>query len=76
MITPAHNLITSVADKISLPDVYHRIRDLIVNSNADIDHYVNVISCDSSLATRIIKIANSCFLVIPEKSVPLKKLYH
>ncbi|MCK5828913.1 MAG: HDOD domain-containing protein [Methylococcales bacterium] len=73
MITPAHNLITSVADKISLPDVYHRIRDLIVNSNADIDHYVNVISCDSSLATRIIKIANSCFFGYSRKVSTVKE---
>jgi len=61
MMTPAHNLIISVAEKISLPDVYHLIRDLIDTPDATIDHYVDVISHDSTLATRIIRIANSRF---------------
>ena len=56
-----HDLIISVADKITLPDVYQRIRDLIEQPDAEIDDFVAVINLDPALATRIIKMANSRF---------------
>lgn len=58
---PAHNLLTSVAEKIPLPAVYHSIRGLLARPDAKIDDFVDVINLDPALATRIIRIANSQF---------------
>ncbi len=72
-MTPAHNLVISVAEKISLPDVYHQIRNLIAMSDAKIDHFVDVISHDSMLAARIIRIANSRFFGYSRKADSVKE---
>ena len=69
----AHNLIKSVAEKISLPDVYHHIRGLIITPDAKIDAYVDVINLDSTLAARIIRIANSRFFGYSRKARTVKQ---
>jgi len=60
-MTPAHKLINSIANNITLPEVYQRIRALIVIPDSKVDDYVAVIQTDPALAMRIIKIANSSF---------------
>lgn len=60
-MNPVHDLVTSVANTITLPDVYQHIRNLVVTPNAQIDDFVQVINRDPALATRIIKMANSRF---------------
>jgi HD-like signal output (HDOD) protein len=71
-MTPAHSLITSIAEKINLPDVYLRVRDLIIMPDATIDDYVEVINNDSALAARIIRITNSRFFCYLNKAKKVK----
>ena len=61
MMNPAHKLAKSVANNITLPDVYRRIRGLIVTPDSKIEDYVAVIQTDPALATRLIRITNSPF---------------
>ena len=63
-MNPAHNLVKSVAEKVTLPDVYHRIRNLMAVPDAEIDDFVEVINTDSALAARIVRIADSTFLAM------------
>jgi len=72
-MTPAHNLIKGIAEKIALPDVYHRIKYLAVKHDAKIDHFVDVINLDPALGERIIKIANSQFFGYPKKVNTVKQ---
>lgn len=57
----AHEFICDLAEKISMPDVYLKIRKLMENPGAGIDDYVDLVQADSMLAIRIIRIANSKF---------------
>jgi HD-like signal output (HDOD) protein len=72
-MTPAHSLVASLADKISLPVVYHRIQHLIVTPEAKIDDYVEVIEMDPALAARMIRIANSTFFGYGRKAQTVKQ---
>ena len=72
-MTPAHNLLKSVAEKITLPAVYHSIKDLIVTPDTRIDDYVEVISLDPALSARIIKMANSQFFGYSRKADNVKQ---
>jgi len=72
-MNPAHNLITSVTEKITLPDVYHRIRELIERPDARIDDFVDAISFDPALVTRIIRIANNPFFGYSRKVETVKQ---
>lgn len=72
-MNPAHNLITSVTEKITLPDVYHRIRELIERPDARIDDFVDAISFDPALVTRIIRIANNPFFGYSRKVDTVKQ---
>jgi len=67
-MTPAHNLIKSVAEKIPLPEVYHSIKGLVVTPDAKIEDFVEVINRDPALATRIIRMANSQFFGYSRKA--------
>ena len=67
-MTPAHNLVVSVAEKITLPEIYHHINSLVMTPEARIDDFVNVINRDNALAARFIRIANSCFFGYSRKS--------
>ena len=61
MKSSSTDLVKSVLDRITIPDVYVRIRALINDPNAHIDDYVDVVNTDPVMASRIIKIANSSF---------------
>ena len=56
-----HEFIKDLADKISMPEIYYLIRELIEDPRAKIDDYEKAIQTDSMLAVRIIRIANSGF---------------
>ncbi len=72
-MNPAHSLITSVAEKISLPDVYQRVRGLILIPDATIEDYVEVIDLDSALAARILRITNNRFFGYFRKANTVKE---
>jgi HD-like signal output (HDOD) protein len=72
-MTPAHNLVTSVAEQITLPDVYHHISSLVITPKARIDDFVDVINLDKALAARIIRIANSRFFGYSRKAHTVKQ---
>ena len=72
-MTPAHNLVISVAEKITLPDVYHHISNLVITPEAKIDDFVAVINLDNALAARIIRIANSRFFGYSRKANTVKQ---
>ncbi len=61
MKTSSTDLVKSVLDRITMPEVYVRIRALINNPNANIDDYVDAVNSDPAMAARVIKIANSSF---------------
>ncbi len=72
-MTPAHNLVISVAEHITLPDVYHHISRLVITPKARIDDFVKVINLDNALAARIIRIANSRFFGYARKAHTVKQ---
>ena len=72
-MTPAHNLLKSVAEKIPLPAVYHSIKGLIETPDATIDDFVEVINHDPALAARIIRMANSQFFGYSRKASTVKQ---
>lgn len=53
--------ICDLAEKISMPDIYQKIRNLMGNPQAKIEDYEKLIKTDSMLSIRIIRIANSEF---------------
>jgi HD-like signal output (HDOD) protein len=72
-MTPAHKLLTGVAEKIPLPAVYHSIRGLLVRPDATVDDFVEVINLDSTLAWRVIRMANSQFFGYSRKAHTVKE---
>jgi HD-like signal output (HDOD) protein len=67
------HLVNSLVEKITLPDVYHHIRSLMVVPEATIDDFAGVINMDSALATRIVKIGNSAFFGYVRKANTVKQ---
>ncbi|MFW5443274.1 MAG: HDOD domain-containing protein [Methylococcaceae bacterium] len=72
-MTPAHNLVVSVAEQITLPDVYHQISDMVISPGTKIDDFVDVVNFDNALAERIIRIANSHFFGYSRKAHTVKQ---
>ncbi len=60
-MTVAHNFIYQMANRNTLPVIYHRIRALLAAPDATINDYVAVINSDPTLAERVKDIANSSF---------------
>lgn len=69
--TTAREFISDMAEQISLPAVYHQLRELIANPEASIDDYAAVIAQDSMLAVRIIRISKSEYFGFPRQSESL-----
>ncbi|MBS3952364.1 MAG: HDOD domain-containing protein [Methylomicrobium sp.] len=57
-----------LAEKISMPDIYLKIRILLNKPHAKIDDYVDLLQSDSMLAIRIMRIANSEFFGFKRKA--------
>ena len=57
----ANDLVKSIADRVTMPDVYVRIRALINQPDSEIEDYVDAVRFDPVLAARVIKVANSSF---------------
>jgi response regulator RpfG family c-di-GMP phosphodiesterase len=54
------NLINNITDLPTVPNLYHEICDLI-EADASIDHISKKIEKDQSIATKILRVANSAF---------------
>lgn len=57
----AYKLVNGIANNITLPEIYQRIRVLIVTPDSNVDDYVAVIQTDPALAIRLIRITNNPF---------------
>jgi HD-like signal output (HDOD) protein len=64
----AHEFIFDLAEKISMPGIYLKIRKLMENPNAKVGDYESLVQTDSMLAIRIIRIANSEFFGFNRKA--------
>ncbi|MFW5451374.1 MAG: HDOD domain-containing protein [Methylophagaceae bacterium] len=73
MMNSAHTLVASIAEKITLPEVYHRIRALIAAPNVKMDDFIEIINMDASLAAHVVEIANSDFFGYMRKSQTVKQ---
>jgi len=67
----AHDFIADLAEQISMPDVYHEIRQLIGQQDSDINEFVKLIENDSVLSVRLIRIANSPYFGFPKRAEDL-----
>jgi len=60
------DLLVGEVDKlVSLPDVYYRLEALIENPGSTITDFSNVLSCDTDLCARLLRLANSAFYSFP-----------
>lgn len=55
-----------VTELISLPEVYLKLRRLMVDPNSDIYDFAEVISVDPNLSSRVLKVVNSAYFGFPE----------
>ena len=63
----ARLFVSDMAEHISMPDVYVAIRNLLLNSNATIDDFVEVVESDSMLAVRVMRMAQSEYFGFPRR---------
>jgi len=57
----ARDFIHSMADQVSLPEVYLEIRRLIANQQSSLEDFSRIIETDSMLSLRLTRIANSSY---------------
>ena len=57
----AQAFVCDIAEKISMPEVYHKLRQLMNKPQAKVDEFEKLIRADSMLTLRIMQIANSEF---------------
>ena len=58
-------LIQKVDSLISVPDIYYRLEAAIENPAATADDYARILSADTDLCARLLRIANSAFYSFP-----------
>jgi HD-like signal output (HDOD) protein len=64
---PAREFANSLAEQVTMPEVYRGFRRLIAAPDSKINDYVDVIITDPALATKCIRIANTSFFGYPRK---------
>lgn len=69
----ARKFILSLVELITMPEVYRKIRRLMASPKTTLDDYVDVINSDPSLATRLIRIANTSFFGYSRKADTLEQ---
>jgi HD-like signal output (HDOD) protein len=62
-----HELIDSVGNLISLPDVYFRVRGVINDSDSTMADVANAVACDPNITARLLRVANSPFFGLTSK---------
>jgi HD-like signal output (HDOD) protein len=63
-----NQFISGLAEKISMPDIYLKIRKLMEKPNAKVADYERLLETDSMLSIRIIRIANSDYFGFNRKA--------
>lgn len=58
---PAQKFVLSHAKHVTMPEVYRSFRRLVAAPDSKISDFVDVVSTDPALATRLIRIANTSF---------------
>ena len=61
----AREFVSDMAEHISMPEVYVAIRKLLLNSNATLEDFVEVVERDSMLAVRVMRMAKSQYFGFP-----------
>jgi HD-like signal output (HDOD) protein len=67
----AQEFLCDLAEKISMPDIYHKIRALMINPQAKVEDYEKLVNTDSMLAIRVMRISNSEFFGFDRKAQDL-----
>jgi HD-like signal output (HDOD) protein len=66
-MSSVRELIDSVGNLISLPDVYFRVREVINDSNSTMVDVANAVACDPNITARLLRVANSPFFGLTSK---------
>jgi HD-like signal output (HDOD) protein len=72
-VTQAHGtagldfLVTEVDKLVSLPDIYYRLEEAIVEPTSTTDSIANLLRSDPDLCARMLRMANSAFYSFPTK---------
>ncbi|MCP4433751.1 MAG: HDOD domain-containing protein [Gammaproteobacteria bacterium] len=67
----ALDFISDMADQVSMPEVYHSVRNLIEDSGSSITDFVDVIRNDSSLSVKLSRITHSSYFGFPRRAEDL-----
>ena len=69
----ARDFIRSMADQVSMPEVYLEVRRLIQNQQSTLDDFSRTIETDSMLSVRLVGIANSSYFGYPSRATSVYK---
>ncbi len=58
-------LILEVDKLVSLPDIYYRLEEAIVDPSVTTEHIAELLQCDPDLCARMLRMANSAFYSFP-----------
>lgn len=67
MIDNPEELVSSIAELVSLPEVYFKVNEVLEDPDHDAKQLGNVIAYDPSLTARLLKIVNSAFYSLAVK---------
>ncbi len=59
--------LNQVTELISLPEIYHQIRDLMTDPTADIHDFARIIRLDANLSAKILRLVNSAYYGLNEQ---------
>jgi HD-like signal output (HDOD) protein len=62
-----HLLVEEIDKLVSLPDIYYRLEELIVDPNSTTDSIANLLRTDPDLCARMLRMANSAFYSFPTR---------
>ncbi|MDH3632230.1 MAG: HDOD domain-containing protein [Gammaproteobacteria bacterium] len=62
-----HLLVEEVDKLVSLPDIYYRLEELIVDPNSTTDSIADLLRSDPDLCARMLRMANSAFYSFPTR---------
>jgi len=65
--TGLHLLVEEVDKLVSLPDIYYRLEELIVDLNSTTDSIAGLLRSDPDLCARMLRMANSAFYSFPTR---------
>ncbi len=66
-VIPAAELVDGSIKLASLPDIYHRIMEVLNDTRSSATHLAQVVSNDPALSATLLKVVNSAFYSLPSK---------